>query len=103
MVHEELPELPPRDIETLNVNDEDTVAMIEMETDADRWDRVAVDLDVLEEFIDWCRDMGWEEVDLHLSQHDVIFAHDRGEDIGVYVAMAPMVPDDMWERVRGEE
>lgn len=84
-------------VQKIDVNDGDTVGLVKAEYDPDDFEAMeGVDPELLIEFAERCQDMGWEFITLAVKRDDEfpILAFERRENHGIYVGLAPVVPDE---------
>lgn len=87
----------------IDMNEAETVGLVQRSEDfEDGFVALSVDPEFFIEFGERCVDLGWDEVTMHVKDDHLALAHEKDDDNGVYVALCPILPEEVLEGMRDE-
>lgn len=84
-------------ITPIDTNEDETVGIVKADRDTAEFEATeGINPELLIEFAERCQGMGWEYVTLAMKRDGdfPLLAFERHEDHGLYVGLAPVVPDE---------
>lgn len=70
-----------------------SVSLVEYDGSLDAHEPVTVDIEQFDDFIQRCKEMGWDATRLYVMDNQVVLGRAAGDDGDLFVGLAPVIVD----------